>query len=342
MKNQTPKDKNEVWLLLDSRDVGGIETHILQLAQGLKSFNHTVRVIFLRQYEQPHPLIHLLNNTNISYRFLNGSLRDLFRYTRHHSPTVIHSHGYKAGLYSRLLRLSLLTSHQKIRFITTFHAGEVSQGKLAIYDFLDRWSAPLSHYRFSVSEQIGQRVPSKTTILNNFINTQGLTQHQGQQIAFVGRLSHEKAPDRFIQLAQQHPEHKFHIYGSGPMEQELNNRDLRNVVFHGHQDSMDTIWRDIGLLIICSRYEGLPMTALEAMGRGIPVISTPVGNLHKLIEHQKNGWIVEPKQLSDTLTHWFTLPSSQKTKIQQAAQQTIQANFSTDAVIPTIVAAYKI
>ncbi|WP_375319945.1 glycosyltransferase family 4 protein [Aliivibrio logei] len=341
MKNQNHKVNAEIWLLIDSRDVGGIESHILQLAQGLKSFQRSVQVIFLHQYDSTHPLTYLLDDANISYRFLNGSLRDLFHYTRKHSPAVIHSHGYKAALYSRLLRLSLLTSHQKIRFINTFHAGEINKGKLAIYDFLDRWSAPLSHHNFVVSEQIKSRIPSKTAVLNNFITTQNLARSQGSQVAFVGRFSYEKAPDRFIQLAQKHPEHQFHLYGSGPMEQELLKQATSNVVFHGHKNSMDLIWNNIGLLVICSRYEGLPMTALEAMGRGIPVISTPVGNLHKLIKHEKNSWIVKPEVLSQSLTHWFSLSNQQKDPIQKAAQKTIQNTFSTESIIPIILTAYQ-
>lgn len=341
MKSQTPKSTNDIWLLLDSRDIGGIESHILQLAQGLTSFNHSVRVVFLCQYENTHPLTLALNNANVSYQFLKGSFRDLLHNVRHNTPAVIHTHGYKAALYSRLLRLSLLTSHQKIRFINTFHAGEINKGKLAYYDLADRWSAWLSHYNFSVSERIDKRVPWHTTILNNFVNTATLSQSQGRKIAFVGRLNHEKAPDRFIQLAKRHPEHNFHIYGSGPMEKELIDQESCNVIFHGHQSSMDSLWQDIGLLIICSRYEGLPMTALEAMARGIPVISTPVGNLHRLIKHGNNGWINEPEQLSDSLTHWLSLSSQQKKPIQQTAKQTIQDAFSTEAIVPIIIKAYK-
>lgn len=342
MKSQTHKQEDDIWLLLDSRDVGGIESHIFQLALGLKQFQRSVRVIFLCKYEQPHPLTTTLNSANISYHFLEGSWSDLLNYTRHHQPRVIHSHGYKAALYSRLLRLSLLTSHQKIRFINTFHAGEIGQGKLALYDTIDRWSAPFSHHNFAVSELINQRVPSQTTVLNNFIDTEDLTQSSGKQIAFVGRLSHEKAPDRFIELAKQHPAYSFHLYGSGPMEQELTLTLPNNVVFHGHQTSMETIWKDIGLLIICSRYEGLPMTALEAMGRGIPVISTPVGNISKLIQSETNGWIVEPEELSQALLHWFELSAINKIEIQQAAQKTIQDHFSTKAIVPRVLELYRI
>ncbi|MDD9194445.1 glycosyltransferase family 4 protein [Aliivibrio sp. S3MY1] len=342
MKSQIHKQENDVWLLFDSRDVGGIETHILQLAQGLKQFQRSVQVIFLCKYEQNHPLTIALNNANISYRFLDGTLRDLLDYTRHHRPRVIHSHGYKAAIYSRLLRLSLLTSQRKIRFINTFHAGEIGKGKLALYDIIDRWSALFSHHNFAVSERINQRIPSQTTVLNNFIDTTNLRSSTGEQIAFVGRLSHEKAPDRFIKLAKQHPSNSFHLYGSGPMEQELIKQLPCNVVFHGQQNSMETIWNEIGLLIISSRYEGLPITALEAMGRGIPVISTPVGNISKLIQSERNGWIVKPEDLSQTISHWLELSPINKIEIQQAAQKTIQDQFSTKTIVPIVLKAYGI
>lgn len=330
----------EVWLLLDSRDFGGIESHVLQLAQGLSTVNCVVTVVFLSRYKTEHPLLTALTNANISYHFLDGKFMSLLHYTQQHPPTVIHSHGYKAAIYSRLLRLSLLLSSHNVRFINTFHAGEIGSGKLRWYDRIDRWSAALSHHNFAVSEQIKQRVHTPITVLNNFISTDQLSLSNGKEIAFVGRLSHEKAPDRFLQLAQQHPKHDFHIYGSGPMENGIAQQAPINLILHGHQSTMEPIWKDIGLLVICSRYEGLPMAALEAMGRGIPIISTPVGNMSKLITQDNNGWIVEPDGLSAQLQYWFDLDDSNKATIQASAQQTIQTDFSTQAIIPQVFTIY--
>jgi len=47
-------------------------------------------------------------------------------------------------------------------------------------------------------------------------------------------------------------------------------------------------------LLLASQSEGLPLVALEAMARGIPVISTRVGGMPEIIEHGVSGWLYEP------------------------------------------------
>ena len=49
------KPNNEIWLLVDSRGTGGIETHILELASALQQQARPVVVVFLKDYG-PHPL----------------------------------------------------------------------------------------------------------------------------------------------------------------------------------------------------------------------------------------------------------------------------------------------
>ncbi|PSU92085.1 glycosyl transferase [Photobacterium kishitanii] len=330
-----------IWLVVDSKDIGGIESHILQLAKGLTLHHQHVSVIFLCRYNKIHPLTHLLAHAKIDYHFLSGSIQSLLRLTLQHRPNVIHSHGYKAAIYCRLLRLILFCTQRNIRFINTFHAGEIPTGKVKLYDAVDRWSACLNHTNFAVSDDIKQRIPFKTDVINNFINTDSLTLSQGKQIAFVGRLSHEKAPERFVGLALHLPQFTFHIYGDGPLAFTLRQHAPSNLQFHGQQQSMDNIWSHIGLLVICSRYEGLPMVALEAMGHGIPVIATAVGNIHQLIKHNINGWIIEPQSLAATVIHWSQLQKSQRDKIQKKAQNTIVQSYSSRAVIPELLTAYS-
>lgn len=330
--------KNNIWLLLDSSKGGGIESHVLQLAQGLQQHGESVEIIFLTNYGK-HPMHALLSELGINHRILDGRFTHLYRSLRKERPMVLHTHGYKAGIFGRLAAWL-----NNIPSISTYHAGEISSGKLAVYDWLDRISAGFANKVFAVSPQIAQRLPGSVEVFNNFVNNRSLTESTGKQIAFVGRVSTEKGPDYFLQLANHLPTLDFHLYGDGPLLSELKNEAPDNLQLHGQQDDMATVWPHIGLLVMPSRFEGLPMAALEAMARGIPVIAFKVGAFDKLIEPESNGWLVEPgniEQLSKLVNRWHNLNKQQKTFLQLACKKTINSRFCSEVAIPQLIANYQ-
>jgi len=181
-------------------------------------------------------------------------------------------------------------------------------------------------------------------LADNFIATDELIMSTGKQVAFVGRLSHEKGPDIYLRLARCFPEEPFHIYGSGLLEEELQRDAPDNVYFHGQQNDMSSVWQDIGLLVMPSRFEGLPMAALEAMGRGIPVMAFNVGALSSLISHNHNGWIIEPVKLTELsyqFQGWLEMDKSKQDYFKVEARQTILNRFSADVAIPPLIRSYK-
>lgn len=326
-----------IWLLLDSRQPGGIESHVMQLAEGLAEHKIAVTVVFLTHYGD-HPLRDALTHHGISTLSLDGTFSTLNRMLKRVTPNVIHTHGYKAGILGRLA-----ANANNIPVLSTFHAGEKSTGKLAIYDWLDRNTSFLADKIYAVSPQIASRLPASTEISDNFVNTSDLSVSYGKQIAYVGRLSYEKGPDSLLRLARQFPGETFHIYGDGPMRESLENSAPSNLVFHGQQNDMANVWSRIGLLIMPSRHEGLPMAALEAMARGIPIQAYAVGALGQLI-NEKNGWLIEPNQmqkLASALKHWLDMSEQQKLSIKRATITTIQQRFSSQVVIPKIIAVYS-
>ncbi|WP_434354779.1 glycosyltransferase family 4 protein [Parasalinivibrio latis] len=330
--------KEDVWLLLDSSEMGGIESHVYQLAKGLRSFNIGVRVVFLSYYEKPHPLHTKLENIDVPFIVIEGGLFALLKQIKTLRPAILHTHGYKAGIYCRLLGPLIKTP-----VIASFHAGEIPVGKVRLYDFIDRYSAVLANRRLCVSEEIAQRLPVSSTVLDNFIDTENISETHGEHIAFVGRLSYEKGPDRFIDIASHFSMVQFHIYGDGPEKSNLIYNAPNNVDFHGHQNNMDQVWSEISLLIMPSRHEGLPMAALEAMSRGIPVIATSVGAMPKLIEHDTNGWLVQEDSsilMVDWIKHWFLMSDSQRETMRQKARHSIVTQYSSDVVIPQLLQHY--
>ncbi|RBW66782.1 hypothetical protein DS893_01895 [Vibrionales bacterium C3R12] len=364
--NVTKPRLGEIWLLIDSLTFGGIETHVLELAIGLKHFGlhskskiPSVRVVLLTEYPEESAIIQKLNVEGIPYSYLhqlvdtenrstqrfhqllNQPLHQLHLANRIHQPTLIHAHGYKASILSKLTKL-LSWSHPITQF-STFHAGENPVGKVKLYDLCDRYSAGLSNSNLAVSQLIQSKLPVKASVLNNFVNTGNVTRSNGQQLAFVGRLSYEKAPDRILDLAKHFPELVFDIYGSGPLDSDLSANKTSNVKFHGHQNDMSLVWQNIGLLIIPSRFEGLPMAALEAMSRGIPVLAMNVGNLSQLIQHNENGFIANnADQLFEHLQAWLSSSEGEKNAMYQNAINTVNKHYSSEAVIPQFLNVYQI
>ena len=351
---------HEIWLLIDSQTFGGIETHVLELAQGLISesaqYSEAIRIVLLTKFNPEAIIVEKLNALSIPYSYLSdlasysadssgNSATQLKRAAHYYEPRLIHAHGYKASLVSKLIKLPPRLNNTKQ--ITTYHAGETPTGKVWLYDWLDRYSSFLSDQSLVVSEKIKAKVPSGTYQLNNFVKVPtGLTSSPSSSqihVGFVGRLSHEKAPDRFVTLAKQFPEVQFEVFGDGPEMETLVKSQPDNVNLYGHQTNMGDVWSQIDLLIIPSRFEGLPMAALEAMIRGIPVLATSVGNLPKLIEHQVNGYLAHSEaELEQCLSLWMSLTSEQRDSLKSNAIETVKSQYSPQAVIPQLLEIYQL
>lgn len=331
----------EIWLLIDSRQFGGIESHVIELAKGLDRYNQRVRIILIHQYQQRNELVERLLNTNLRFSCLDAlfpgqhSFLALLKLVKQHPPTILHAHGYKAAILAKLTTLFIRTP-----IAVTYHAGEKPKGKVWLYDFIDRYTAFISALSFSVSPMIDKKIPCKTVVLNNFVSMPTPLKERGKLIAFAGRLSHEKAPDRFIEMARHFPKHTFILYGDGAMMAQLQFDLPSNVCFAGYQE-MSEVWSNIDILVIPSRFEGLPMVALEAMARMIPVIAMNVGAMSNLISSRHNGWLCETEeQLNGALQSWITMNNNDRSNLQRRCRETIEANFSDHKVIPQILSYY--
>lgn len=363
----------EIWLFIDSQTFGGIETHVLELAQGLISesaqYSDSVRVVLLTKFAPEAIIVEKLNTLKIPYCYLSdlvsysaestgNKARQLKRAVMYYQPKLIHAHGYKASLISKLIKLSPRLSTTKQ--ITTYHAGEAPTGRVWVYDFLDRYTSWISNHSLVVSSKISRKLPTRSTLLNNFVSVADVSQpsvsrdmqtaqssHSNHlhhyRFGFVGRLSHEKAADRFVTLAKDFEQHLFNLFGDGPERSQLAQSSPANCQFHGHQNDMAAVWPKIDVLIIPSRYEGLPMAALEAMVRGIPVIATAVGNLPQLIDHGSNGYIAHSEsELNTNLNAWLALSPTDKEIMSAKARQRVINDYSPQAVIPQLLNCYRL
>jgi len=329
----------KIFQLLDSSSMGGIETHVIKLAQWLNEHQYQCEVIFARHYG-PHPLTQQLNQLGIRYRYLDNifALLPLLK----KQPSLLATHGYKAGILGRLLANLCQTP-----VVSTYHSGDMGQGKLKLYSLLDDASATLANKVISVSQDISERIGVDAHYIPNFIQRQ-LTlgspffNTNNKEIAFVGRLSHEKGPDIFANISSTLvATNTFTCYGDGPLKAALQ-RQHPHVCFKGYCD-MQQQWQNIGLLCITSRFEGLPFVALEAMSRGIPVVSFKLGGLTELIDHNNSGWLIERDDIEAfraSIRQWQMMPPYQKLAMSDAARRKVNDNYSCDCLIPKIVDVY--
>ncbi|MAY36261.1 MAG: hypothetical protein CMN84_09205 [Spongiibacteraceae bacterium] len=121
------------------------------------------------------------------------------------------------------------------------------------------------------------------------------------RVGFVGRLTPEKGPDRFVELINlaRTLDISWHLIGSGSMESELKAKCksvgmYHRVCFHGWVDSRE-VKRKLGkidVLLVTSRTEGCPYSVLEAFAAGVLVIALPVGGVPALLEGGRCGYLV--------------------------------------------------
>jgi glycosyltransferase involved in cell wall biosynthesis len=128
-------------------------------------------------------------------------------------------------------------------------------------------------------------------------------------ILFVGRLSKEKRPEWFIDLADHvsklsnKTQVQFLIAGDGPLRTSLESMVLErglseSIHFLGEQADMGPIYSRADILVLTSVYEGTPNVLLEAMAHRIPVVATRVGGVPEIVG-ERCGLLVDPLRFSD-------------------------------------------
>ena len=172
-------------------------------------------------------------------------------------------------------------------------------------------------------------------------------QNQSKIILSIGRISNQKGYDMLVQAWQavekKHPDWQLHIYGEGgdldklnTLKQELK---IKNLNFLGTTVDVQTKYDKASFYVMSSRYEGLPMVLIEAMSRGLPIVSfnCPSGP-SEIIEDQKTGLLVENgniNALSDAICHLIESP-------QKRAQMSKTARISAEKYkIQSVVQEYK-
>jgi glycosyltransferase involved in cell wall biosynthesis len=124
------------------------------------------------------------------------------------------------------------------------------------------------------------------------------------RILGIGSLVTSKRWDRLLQLGQDLKllglDCRIQIAGDGPLRSELENLSIQKGIadrteFLGYRSDVSDLISESRLVVHCSDGEGSPNAIMEALAAGRPVVATDVGDVAKIVENGKTGFVV-PRQ----------------------------------------------
>jgi glycosyltransferase involved in cell wall biosynthesis len=264
-------------------------------------------------------------------REINGprdatALVALVRLMRRERPMIVHTHTAKAGALGRLA--AWLAGVPVV--VHTYHGhvfrGYFSPAKTRFFVAVERWLARRTDRLLSVSPQVrrellelGIGTPEQLVVLplgldlDPFLNggAGGVLRRElgiepaAPVVTIVARLVNIKAHEVFFEAASivsaRRPDARFVVVGDGERRAELEALVERlalgrAVRFLGWRGDLPAIYRDADVVALTSRNEGSPVSLIEAMAAGRPVVATRVGGVPDLVEDGVNGYLVEPDQ----------------------------------------------
>ena len=299
-------------------------------------------------------------------------VRAIRRLVRELDIAVIHAHGYKSNLLGGLAALGT-----GVPVVTTNHLYPMmplDDRKLQLYGQVDvKLTSRLLDRIVAVSEGIRDRlvrqgVPeAKVTVIENGIDiaefaTDGVADRKALReslgipedavvVGSLARLTPQKGQQYLLEaarrLAGRGVPFRLVVAGDGPLREGLAAQAAGlgvadRVTFLGFRRDTRALLAMMDVFVLSSIEEGLPMAMLEAMASRVPVVTTSVGDIPKVIRHLRNGILVPPRDsagLADALHLVITDPEV-RTALAAEAHRTVVSAYSQEAMCEKYLAVY--
>lgn len=317
---------NIAHIITRSDSIGGAQVHVRDIAMAMQVKGHRVHVLvggegpFVEDFASRglpvhvvHNLIRALNPVKDSVAFL-----DLRRAIRELAPDLVATHSSKAGWLGRLVAGTL-----GIPVVFTVHGWSFTEGvpknKQRLYRTAERLAAPMANRIITVSEfdrelALRHRIttPEKLIAIHNGVPDiselyHATTDQQPPQIMMVARMDEPKDHETLLAALAglKHTQWGLHLVGDGPLRSDYERRvdELGlsdKVAFWGSRKDIPELLATAQVFVLSSKWEGFPLTILEAMRAGLPVIASDVGGVKEAVVDGETGFLV-PRQDAYTM-----------------------------------------
>lgn len=173
-----------------------------------------------------------------------------------------------------------------------------------------------------------------------------------RSFGLIARLSPEKNHDILIQIFKQVKitiqDAKLILIGTGPQKKQLINiasslEVLDKIQFIDHFEHIENVIELIDIFTLISDVEGMPLSIIEALYFGKPIIATPVGSLPNMIIDGHNGYIMDKDQIQGIADHIIDLMEnfSQYKDMSQNSRLLYERKFKPDSLFNELLLHYK-
>lgn len=300
--------------IIPSFRMGGAEVMCKMLSLELFNLGHEIIVVSL--YSCETHLTEELQNRGIKIYFLNKKtgldlkvVKELKKIFKQEKPDVIHSH-INAGIYAMVASLNCKIKHK----IHTIH-NLANKDQSGISKLITKFFVKHKNYtlvalsdliQISISNYYNLNKESIPIVLNginldNCIVKQNYKKDDCFKILHIGRFMEQKNHigllESFKIFHAKHKDSELFLIGDGEKKQEIENYICENglnssIKLLGLQDNVYGFLNKADIFTLPSNYEGIPMTLIEAMGTGLPIVATNVGGVADMLTNDLNALLV--------------------------------------------------
>ncbi|HET9635702.1 MAG TPA: glycosyltransferase, partial [Gemmatimonadaceae bacterium] len=336
-------------------EVGGLESVVLALSVGQMRRGHDVTVLLTHEPRADrHPFAAALENAGVPTETIAVPARAYWKerglvkeFCERERPDVMHTHGYRPDILHAASRV-----RRDFATVTTIHGSSRVGGASTFHEQLQMLLLRRFDAVIAVSNQLAEslrsrHVPaSRLHIIPNAWeprfsamdrsdarSTLGLP-HDGIVIGWIGRLIPIKGADVFINaLARLRIESwTAAIIGDGTERARLqvlvDEAGLtERVRFQGAVTEAARCMRAFDVLVLSSRSEGTPITLLEAMSAGVPVVATRVGGVPEVVREREAVLVPpeDPESLANGIARVLLEPELAAAQARAAANRLMSA-----------------